>query len=128
MFRYVKGMHRSSSNLVMVHWYLTELLLLEKNKSFQFLLSNFCLDVRIWLKIACVDMLYEFAGQDQICLWSDDFLTKLSLWTLKKIEIFIFYSLSLQWLHTFHSNLIYRYIIELCRSNSNLVVVWWILF
>jgi hypothetical protein len=42
------GMCSSSSNLVMVHWFLTKLSLLnlEENWNFQFPLSNFCLD---WL-------------------------------------------------------------------------------
>jgi hypothetical protein len=43
----------------------------------------------------------------------------------KKIKIFSFRSLSLQRLHTFNSNFIYGCIIGLCRSGSNLVIVWW---
>jgi hypothetical protein len=36
-----------------------------------------------------------------------------------------FRSLSLERLHTFNSNLVYEYIIGLCRSSSNLVMVRW---
>jgi hypothetical protein len=36
-----------------------------------------------------------------------------------------FRSISLEQLNTFNSNLVYGYIIELCRSGSNLVMVQW---
>jgi hypothetical protein len=36
-----------------------------------------------------------------------------------------FHLLSLELLHTFNSSLVYGYILGLCRSSSNLVMVWW---
>jgi hypothetical protein len=90
MCRFVIEMCRSSSNLVMVHWFLTELSLLnlEKNWNFQFPLSDFCLDAFIRFKL---HVLVE-----------------------KKLKIFSFRFLSLQGLHIFTLTLIYGYVIGIC--------------
>jgi hypothetical protein len=70
---------------------------------------------------------YDYAGKARIWSWSEVFDRVIPLELSKNMKIFSFHSLSLQRLHTFNSNLIYGYIIRLCRTNSNFVMVQWFL-
>jgi hypothetical protein len=87
MCRYIIGICSSSLNLVMVHWFLTELSLLnfekKNNRNFQFPLSNFCLDACIGLKFY-VYIHHRNAQVKFIFGYGRLILTKLSLLKLQK--------------------------------------------
>jgi disulfide oxidoreductase YuzD len=123
MCRFVIRMRRSSSNLVMVHWFLTELSLLKKKFSFRSLTF-------VWMYVYGSDCMCRFVirmrRSSSNLVMVHWFLTELSLLNLqKKIEILSFRSLIFVWMHVQDSNCMCRFVVGMCRSSSNLVMVHW---
>jgi hypothetical protein len=87
-------------------------------------LSNGCThSTQIWH----MGMSWENTGWVSIWSWFDDFWQSYAPFTLKMIWNFSFRSLSAQRYYTFHSNLIYGYVMIKYRPSSNLVMVRWLL-
>jgi hypothetical protein len=124
MGRFVIGIRRS--NLVMVHWFLIELSLLnsEKIEIFTFRSLTF-----VWMNIWDSNCICRFViGMRRSSLnlvmvrWVFDRVISLEQKKKKNRNfqfLFLFISLSLEWLHTFNSNLIYGFVIGLHRSSMN---------
>jgi CDP-diglyceride synthetase len=76
MFRYVRHRNiRSSSNLVMVCWFLTELSFLNFKKKSKFSVSvhYLCNGSTHWIQIWYIDTSWNYIGQVQIWSWYDEF-------------------------------------------------------
>jgi hypothetical protein len=120
---YIIKKYRSSSNLVMVRWFLTRVMPLYEIISFRSLSPQRYYTFNSNLTYGYVKGMRRSSLNLVMVQWFYCRVMPLSLW--KQYEIFSFRSLSPQWLYIFNSNLTYGYVIRIHWSSLNLVIVWW---
>jgi hypothetical protein len=105
----------SSSSMVMARWLLAVLSLNIFSVSVHYLSNSYTDSTQIWH----IDMCRS--SSNLVMVWW--FLTELNVEKKKKFLVLVHYLP--QQLYAFNSNIMYGYVIRMCRSSSNLVMVRW---